>query len=220
MRENIHMNNQSLDNASLTTKLRPDLELICEWIKPDTRILDLGCGDGALLSHLHKTRNVTGYGLEIDHTNIVKCIVKGVQVIQTNLDEGITEFFDENSFDYVVMTQTLQAIQHPEKLLTQMMRIGKEGIVTFPNMAFWKNRIQLALGGHMPITRTLPDNWHNTPNIHLCSLQDFEALCESNSIKIIQRAAVDHAHRYSLGSKLFPNLLGEIALYRFCKNSA
>lgn len=200
--------------------LRPDLELICEWIKPDTRILDLGCGDGALLSHLHKTRNVTGYGLEIDHENILKCIVKGVQVIQTNLDEGITEFFDENSFDYVVMTQTLQAIQFPEKLLIQMMRIGKEGIVTFPNMAFWKNRIQLALGGHMPITRTLPNTWHDTPNIHLCSLQDFEALCDSNSIKIIQRAAVDHAHRYSLGSKLFPNLLGEIALYRFCKNSS
>lgn len=208
-----------MNQNSLNNKLRPDLELICEWIKPDTRILDLGCGDGALLSHLHKTRNVTGYGLEIDHENIVKCVVKGVQVIQTNLDEGITEFFDENSFDYVVMTQTLQAIQHPEKLLRQMMRIGKEGIVTFPNMAFWKNRIQLALSGHMPVTRTLPDNWHDTPNIHLCSLHDFEALCADNSIKIIQRAAVDHAHRYSLGSKLFPNLLGEIALYRFCKNT-
>jgi methionine biosynthesis protein MetW len=206
------MNNQSLDN-----NLRPDLELICEWIKPDTRILDLGCGDGALLHHLHKTRNVTGYGLEIDHENTLKCVVKGVQVIQTNLDEGITEFFDENSFDYVVMTQTLQAIQHPEKLLKQMMRIGKEGIVTFPNMAFWKNRIQMAIGGHMPVTRTLPDTWHNTPNIHLCSLKDFESLCHTNGIKIIQRAAVDHAHKYSLGSKLFPNLLGEIALYRFSK---
>jgi len=208
-----------MKNKSMLNKLRPDLELICEWIKPDTRILDLGCGDGALLNHLHNTRNVTGYGLEIDHENIVKCIVKGVQVIQTNLDEGITEFFDEDSFDYVVMTQTLQAIQQPEKLLTQMMRIGKEGIVTFPNMAYWKNRMQLALGGHMPVTRTLPENWHDTPNIHLCSLQDFEALCNDNSIKIIQRAAVDHAHRYSLGSKLLPNLLGEIALYRFSKIS-
>ena len=202
----------------MDSKLRPDLELICEWIKPDTRILDLGCGDGALLHHLKKTRNVTGYGLEIDHENILKCVVKGVQVIQTNLDEGITEFFDENSFDYVVMTQTLQAIQYPEELLKQMMRIGKEGIVTFPNMAFWKNRIQMALGGHMPITRTLPDTWHDTPNIHLCSLKDFEDLCHSSSIKIIQRAAVDHAHKYSLGSKLFPNLMGEIALYRFSKN--
>ncbi len=209
-----------MNDKSINNKLRPDLELICEWIKPDSRILDLGCGDGALLNHLYKTRNVTGYGLEIDNSNIIKCVLKGVQVIQTNLDEGITEFFDENSFDYVVMTQTLQAIQHPENLLNQMMRIGKEGIVTFPNMAFWKNRIQLALGGHMPITRTLPENWHDTPNIHLCSLHDFEALCNENSIKIIQRAAVDYAHRYSLGSKLFPNLLGEIALYRFCKNTS
>lgn len=207
-----------MNNPLMDSKLRPDLELICEWIKPDTRILDLGCGDGALLHHLKKTRNVTGYGLEIDHENILKCVVKGVQVIQTNLDEGITEFFDENSFDYVVMTQTLQAIQYPEELLKQMMRIGKEGIVTFPNMAFWKNRIQMALGGHMPITRTLPDTWHDTPNIHLCSLKDFEDLCHSSSIKIIQRAAVDHAHKYSLGSKLFPNLMGEIALYRFSKN--
>lgn len=199
--------------------LRPDLEIICEWIKPDTRILDLGCGDGALLTHLKKTRNVTGYGLEIDEENILKCIINGVQVIQTNLDEGITEFFEEDSFDYVVMTQTLQAIQHPEKLLVEMMRIGKEGIVTFPNMAHWKSRLQLSLGGHMPLTRTLPNEWYDTPNIHLCSISDFEKLCQNLSIKIIQRTAVDYAHRHSLGIKLLPNLLGEIALYRFCKNS-
>ncbi len=204
---------------SPTNTLRADLELICEWIKPNTRILDLGCGDGALLNHLYKTRNVTGYGLEIDHANIIQCITKDVQVIQTNLDEGITEFFDENTFDYVVMTQTLQAIQHPEQLLSQMMRIGKEGIVTFPNMAYWRNRLQLALGGHMPITRTLPNSWYDTPNIHLCSLHDFELLCEQNSINIIQRTVVDHAHRYSVRTKLFPNLLGEIAIYRFCKSS-
>ena len=206
--------------TSVTESLRPDLELICEWIKPDTRILDLGCGDGALLSHLHKTRNVSGYGLEIDPKNIVQCVSKNVDVIQTNLDKGITEFFDENSFDYVVMTQTLQAIQHPEELLNEMMRIGKEGIVTFPNMAYWKNRMQLALGGHMPVTRTLPNSWHDTPNIHLCSLLDFERLCKQNSINIIQRAMVDHAHQYSVRSKLFPNLLGEIAIYRFSKSSA
>lgn len=199
--------------------LRPDLEIICEWIKPDTRILDLGCGDGALLTHLKKTRNVTGYGLEIDDENILKCIINGVQVIQTNLDEGITEFFEEDSFDYVVMTQTLQAIQHPEKLLIEMMRIGKEGIVTFPNMAHWKSRLQLGLGGHMPLTRTLPNEWYETPNIHLCSISDFERLCQNLGIKIIQRTAVDYAHRHSLGIKLLPNLLGEIALYRFCKNS-
>ena len=198
--------------------LRPDLEIICEWIKSDTRILDLGCGDGTLLTHLKQTRGVTGYGLEIDEVNIQQCIAKGVQVIQTNLDEGIAEFFDEDSFDYVVMTQTLQAIQHPDKLLDEMLRIGKEGIVTFPNMAYWKNRLQLGLGGHMPVTRTLSDEWFDTPNIHLCSINDFENLCQERGIKILQRTAVDYAHRHSLGMKLFPNLLGELALYRFCKN--
>lgn len=204
----------------MNTTLRPDLEIICEWIKPGTRILDLGCGDGTLLAHLEKTRNVTGYGLEIDEQNILQCIEKGVQVIQTNLDKSITEFFDENSFDYVVMTQTLQAIQHPEKLLVEMMRIGKEGVVTFPNMAHWKSRLQLGLYGHMPVTRTLPNEWYDTPNIHLCSIRDFENLCEKLSIKIIQRTAVDHAHRHSPVTKLLPNLLGEIALYRFSRNSA
>jgi len=203
----------------MTDRLRADLEIISEWIKPDTRILDLGCGDGTLLTHLHNTRNVTGYGLEIDETNILQCIVKGVQVIQTNLDEGITEFFDENTFDYVVMTQTLQAIHNPEKLLDEMLRIGKEGIVTFPNMAYWKSRIQLTLGGRMPVTRTLPHEWFDTPNIHLCSINDFENLCEKRGIKIIQRTAVDYAHRHNLGIKIFPNLLGEIALYRFCKST-
>ena len=203
----------------MTERLRPELEIICEWIKPNTRILDLGCGDGTLLTHLKQTRNVTGYGLEIDETNILQCIIRGVQVIQTNLDEGITEFFYQDSFDYVVMTQTLQTIQNPEKLLDEMLRIGKEGIVTFPNMAYWKSRFQLAMNGHMPVTRTLPYDWYNTPNIHLCSIHDFENLCEERGIKIIQRTAVDYAHRHSLGIKMFPNLLGEIALYRFCKNS-
>ncbi len=202
----------------MTSELRPDLEIICDWIKPDTRILDLGCGDGTLLNHLKNTQNVNGYGLEIDDENILQCIVKGVQVLQTNLDEGITEFFGENTFDYVVMTQTLQAIQYPNKLLEQMMRVGKEGIVTFPNMAVWKSRAQLALGGHMPVTRTLPNAWYDTPNIHLCSISDFENLCKKLDIKILQRTTVDHAHRHSLGSKFMPNLLGEIALYRFCKD--
>ncbi len=204
----------------MNTTLRPDLEIICDWIKPNTRILDLGCGDGTLLTHLKQTRNVTGYGLEIDEANILQCIVKGVQVIQANLDEGITEFFEENSFDYVVMTQTLQAIQHPEKLLDQMLRIGKEGIVTFPNFAYWRNRVQLGLGGNMPMTRTLPSNWYDTENIHLCTIHDFESLCQQRSMKIIQRTAVDYAHRRSLGIKLFPNLLGELALYRFSKKSS
>ena len=201
----------------MKTTLRPDLEFICEWIRPDTHILDLGCGDGTLLTHLLHTRNVTGYGLEIDTSNILQCISRGIPVIQTNLDKGITEFFDENSFDYVVMTHTLQAIQHPAKLLDEMLRIGKEGIVTFPNFAHWKSRAQLGLGGNMPVTQALPHEWHDTPNIHLCSIRDFEDLCRKRGIRILQRAAVNHASRTGRETRLWPNLLGESAIYRFCK---
>ncbi len=203
----------------MSEALRPDLKIICEWVRPDTHILDLGCGDGTLLTHLRQTRNVTGYGLEIDKSNILQCITRGVQVIQTNLDKGITEFFDENSFDYVVMTHTLQAIQHPEKLLDEMLRIGKEGIVTFPNFAYWKSRAQLGLGGHMPVTRALPNEWYDTPNIHLCSIRDFENLCRKRGIKIIQRAAVNYARQSGREISVLPNLLGESAIYRFCKST-
>lgn len=194
--------------------MRPDLDIISEWIRPNTRILDLGCGDGRLLKHLYHTHDITGYGLEINDANIVKCIENNVSVIQTDLDADLTHFFGKQSFDYVVMTQTLQAIHHPGNLLKEMMRIGNEGIVTFPNIGHWKCRLQLALGGHMPITRTLPYNWHDTPNIHLCTIKDFESLCKRLGIQILQRTAVDHRHRSSLGMRLLPNLLGEVAIYR------
>ena len=194
--------------------LRTDQSLIAEWVKPGSRVLDLGCGDGTLMAHLQQHQEVKGYGLEIDEENIVQCIHKGVDVIQTDLDKGLSEFKKE-SFDYVIMTQTLQAIRYPDKLLKEMTRVGREAIVTFPNMGHWKNRIQLALAGHMPKSKTLPYEWYNTPNIHLCTLTDFENLCAANNIEILDRATVDHEHQSSLGMKLFPNLLGEIAIYRF-----
>ncbi|MCI0591122.1 MAG: methionine biosynthesis protein MetW [Gammaproteobacteria bacterium] len=196
------------------TTLRPDQSLIAEWIAPSSRVLDLGCGDGTLLAYLQATRQVTGYGLEIDEENIVNCIAAGVNVIQTDLDAGLSEF-DEDSFDYVVMTNTLQAVHYPEKLINEMLRIGREGIITFPNFGHWVCRLQLALKGKMPISRTLPNEWYDTPNIHLCSIADFEELCGSLDIAILQRATVDNTHRSSLGMRLLPNLLGEIALYRF-----
>ena len=195
-------------------KLRNDQSLIAKWIKSNTRVLDLGCGDGALLANLQKERNITGYGIEIDEDNIIRCIEGGVNVIQTDLDAGLSQF-DNNTFDYVIMTQTLQAIYYPEKLLTEMPRVGKEAIVTFPNMAHWKCRIQMALGGHMPQSKTLPYEWHNTPNIHLCSLDDFENLCAEKNIEILERTTVDHAHQINLGMSILPNLLGEVAIYRF-----
>ncbi len=196
------------------TELRTDQALIAEWIKPGTRVLDLGCGDGTLMAHLQQKCDVWGYGLEIDEDNIVKCIASGVNVIQTDLDAGLSEF-DEESFDYVIMTQTLQAIRYPDRLLNDMLRIGREGIVTFPNMGHWKCRLQIALKGMMPKSRTLPYEWYNTPNIHMCTLKDFESLCRKVNIEILQCTTVDYAHRSNLGMRLFPNLLGEIAIYRF-----
>jgi methionine biosynthesis protein MetW len=197
------------------SELRPDLAIISEWIEPGSRVLDLGCGDGTLLEYLKRERNVDGYGLEIDPNNVVACIGRGVNVIQSDLDAGLSDYFDDNSFDYVVMTQTLQAMYYPSRLLSEMLRVGAQGIVTFPNFGHWRSRAQIALGGHMPISRALPNQWYDTPNIHLCTLRDFEQLCRHLNIEVLQRNVVDTAHRSSIGMRLLPNLLGEIALYRF-----
>lgn len=193
---------------------RTDFAIIADWIKPGSSVLDLGCGDGVLLAYLKQQKRARGYGIEIDDEDITASIKNGVNVIHMDLNEGLSEF-DEDSFDYVVLSLTLQAMQSPELLLKEMMRVGTEGIVTFPNFGNWKSRLQLALGGRMPVTRSLPNEWYNTPNIHLCTIKDFEELCRKLGFKIIERRAVDHVHRSSSGLKLFPNLLGQIALYRF-----
>jgi methionine biosynthesis protein MetW len=194
--------------------LRADLAIIGEWITPGSRVLDLGCGDGALLEYLHAKRQVTGYGLEIDDDNVTRCIARGVNVIQTDLDEGIADFPD-SSFDYVIMTQTLQAVRYPDRLIEEMLRIGREGIVTFPNFAHWSARLQLGLLGKMPVSRTLPNPWYNTPNIHLCTVKDFEQLCHERAIRILQRIMVNNRYQRNLSNYLLPNFTGQIALYRF-----
>ena len=194
--------------------MRPELEIIQSWIKPDSKVLDLGCGDGELLWYLKRHRNVEGLGLEIDDDNIVRCIERGVEVIQINLDEGLREYFDDRRFDFVVMTQALQAMRRPDLLLDDMLRIGEQAIITFPNMGHWKNRWQLLWGGRMPVTRALPAQWYDTENIHLCTLRDFEALCRAQGYQCLQRTTVDYKHKASARTRLLPNLLGEIAIYR------
>ena len=193
--------------------LRPDQTIIAGWILPGSRVLDLGCGDGRLLADLQRDHGASGYGVEIDPDNIVHCIANGVNVVQSNLDDGLMDF-DDNSFDYVIMTQTIQAVRYPDRLLQEMLRIGREGIVTFPNMGHWKCRVQIAFG-RMPITQHLPNTWYNTPNIHICTINDFEDYCQSGRIEILQRTAVDALHRSGVTMRLLPNLFGEIAMYRF-----
>jgi len=199
--------------------LRTDLALISDWISPGSRVLDLGCGDGALLAHLQAERGVRGYGLEIDDANIVECMRTHLNVVQRDLNEGLHDFRSE-AFDYLIMTQTLQAVRYPDRLLKEMLRIGREGIVTFPNFAHWKARFYLAMGGRMPVSRALPNEWYNTPNIHLCTIKDFERLCRNNGIRVLDRAVVDVTHRETGLMRLAPNLLGEIAIYRLCRQPA
>lgn len=195
-------------------ELREDLRPVADWIRSGTRVLDLGCGDGQLLRHLKETRNVTGYGLEIDPDKITRCIANGVNVIQSDLDNGLSDF-DADSFDQVVMTQTLQAVQHPDQLLDEMLRVGREGIVTFPNFAHWRLRYYLAVLGRMPMSGALSYAWYETPNIHLCTLRDFEELCAGKNIRILERQVLTHDLRTPRLAGLLPNLFAEIALYRF-----
>ena len=200
--------------------MRADLEIIQQWIKPGYHVLDLGCGDGTLLDFLQRERGASGYGLEINPAYITHCMSRGVSVIEQNLDTQGLANFDDNSFDVVLMTQALQAVRRPDKVLDEMLRLGNEGIVTFPNFAHWRLRWGLALSGRMPESEALPYKWYNTPNIRLCTFQDFEALCRQKSIRITSRKVVDGQHQNSWVARLWPNLLGEIAIYRITKENS
>ncbi len=196
--------------------MRLDLSAILPWFSDQSKVLDLGCGDGQLLAALKRDKHIQGYGLEIDSNNIAACVAKGVNVIEQNLDDGLDNFAD-NSFDTVVMTQALQVLRNPDKTLNEMLRIGNECIVTFPNFGYWYNRLYLALRGRMPVSETIPYNWYNTPNIHFCTLRDFESLCQQLSIRIEKRDVLTEGGIDNLGKKLSPNLFGEIAVYHLKK---
>ena len=196
--------------------MRPDLEIIQEWIEPNSRVLDLGCGDGSLLHFLKTAKNVNEIGLEIDNKNINSCIENGVNVIEQNLDHGLSNF-QSNSFDTVLLSQNLQALINPDSLIDYMLRIGTNGIVTFPNFGNWKSRFYLSTRGRMPVSKFMPHQWYNTPNIHFCTVNDFDALCEEKEINILARTVVDSHHRGSWYMRAWPNFLGEIAIYHITK---
>ncbi|HSX50287.1 MAG TPA: methionine biosynthesis protein MetW [Cellvibrio sp.] len=195
--------------------MRIDLNEIQHWIKQDSRILDLGCGDGTLLKFLIDTKQVQGYGLEIDAAQINTCIDKGLNVIEQNLDRGLGNFADK-SFDTVLMTQALQTLHFPHLVLDEMLRVGKECIVTFPNFGHWKARFYLATRGRMPVSDLLPYEWYNTPNIHFCTFNDFEVLCRERNIKVINRQVVNEQSGQLL-KDFMPNLFGETAIYHLSK---
>ena len=192
-----------------TIALRPDFAAIAEWIKPSAKVLDLGCGDGSLLRYLRDTRQVFGYGVEIDDANLLNCFANGINVIQYDLEAGLSSF-ESDSFDYVILSQTLQAMRNTEGIIQEILRVGKQGIVSFPNFGYWRNRVQV-IAGHMPMSKTLPYHWYDTPNIHLCTLGDFEALCHQSGARILERRVMNNNHPV----KFLPNLMGLLAFYRF-----
>ncbi len=192
---------------------RKDLLLISSWVKPSTKVLDLGCGDGELLKILRQEYSVHGYGIENDVENIKKSIKNGVNVLQIDLDAGL-EDFESKSFDYVVLAQSLQVLKDPKKLIDEMLRIGNEIIVSFPNMGHWSSRLNLLLKGKMPVTENLPYSWHETPNIHLCTIKDFMVFCEENDYKILEKSITTVNQKNNFLTKNFPILFGEISTFR------
>lgn len=189
--------------------LRDDLQLIYDWIPATAHVLDLGCGDGELLSALMRHKNCTGYGVEIEVNSVQAAIERGVNVIQADLEQGLAAF-ENHSFDVIVLSQTLQAMQNTETILRDLTRVARQAIVSFPNFGYWKNRLQIALHGHMPVSERMPYQWYNTPNIHLCTLNDFEHLCHQNQIHVLERAVMMADKRV----EFLPNLLGSLAFYR------
>ena len=198
-----------MKNGNGTVAQRPDFAAIAGWVSMGSSVLDLGCGDGSLLRYLRESRRVTGYGVEIDDDRVLACVKSGVNVIQGDLERGLSEF-ESRSFDYVVLSQTLQAVRNSERIVADMLRVGREGIVTFPNFGYWKNRLQV-IAGRMPVSDNLPYEWFDTPNVHLCTVADFERFCAGHGVKILERKVLTGGRPVTV----LPNLLGSLAVYRF-----
>ena len=187
---------------------RPDFAAIARWVARSARVLDLGCGDGSLLRYLWQANQAPGYGVEIDDDSVLACVANDVNVLQVDLESGLSLFAD-GSFDCVVLSETLQTIHRIELLMREMLRVDREVIVSFPNFGHWSARIQVALG-RMPVSETLPYEWYETPNVHHCTIRDFEELCRRLGVRIRERLVLHEGKPVGV----LPNLLGSLAVYR------
>ena len=169
--------------------MKQEFKIISDLIDKNSHVLDVGCGDGILMEYLVNEKKVNIRGIEISKTKVQNCISKGLTIIEGNAEEDLKQFPDK-SFDYVILSQTLQAFLNPEKVINELLRIGKQAIVTIPNFGYWKIRLHLLLKGTMPVTRTLPDEWYNTPNIHLCTLKDFVHFSKAKNFKLSKSIAL------------------------------
>ena len=194
--------------------MKKEFKIISDLILKDSRVLDVGCGDGELMSFLYKNITKDVRGIEISKQNVQKCISKGLTVIEGDAEKDLFQF-PNSSFDIVILGQTLQAFLNPEKVLNELLRVGKKAIVTIPNFGHWKVRLNLLFKGTMPVTKSLPHQWHNTPNLHMCTIKDFSDFCDNKKIKFIKSLALDgekllNISRTNLGKR---NLFSEIGIF-------
>ncbi len=188
---------------------RKDLEIVANLVPEGSRVLDLGCGNGELLAYLKARRGCSGYGIEIDDANVLACAQRGVDVIQLNLEEGLA-IFEDRSFDVVLQLETLQHLRNTEKMLRETARVGRIGIVSFPNFAHWPNRVRVATG-RMPVTKALPYEWYDTPNIRVGTYADFEVLARKDGLRILDSFGIQDGEVV----RAWPNLLASVAVFKF-----
>ncbi len=200
--------------SSKNNGIRFDQQIIASWIEPGSRVLGLGCGEGDLLCFLKKNKHVEETGIEIEETRVEKCIEKGISVLQGDINEEILDYPD-NSFDYVILSQTLQQVYEPSQLITSMLRIGKKGIVSFPNFCHWKIRLQLLMTGYVPVTKELPYEWYDTPNIRVLSIRNFRNFSKDVGFHILKEAAISvRDNRKGRLVTLFPNLFASYGVFQ------